>query len=262
MADVLRRELDNRGVLTLTMDRPEARNAFSAELQTALSSAFAEVDDDVRVVVLTGAGPAFSAGADIRWMRSAADNSFEDNVADSGRFESMLQVVDTCPAPVIARVNGHALGGAVGLIACADIVVAAEGALFGFSEVRLGIAPAMISHYAQRRIGVGNARRYFLTGERFDAARAVELGLVGEVASDLDDLDARVEHLVGELLASAPGAQRETKALIARIAATPEPADTLDARVELIARLRAAEEGQDGLGAFFDKRLPRWHPNA
>ncbi|MTV25424.1 enoyl-CoA hydratase/isomerase family protein [Nitriliruptoraceae bacterium ZYF776] len=244
------------------MDRPEARNAFSEELQSSLTDAFAGVGEDVRVIVLTGAGPAFSAGADIAWMRSAADNGFEDNVADSRRFEGMLAAVDTCPVPVVARINGHALGGAVGLIACADVALAVDGALFGFSEVRLGIAPAMISHYAQRRIGVGNARRYFLTGERFDAARAQRLGLVSEVAADLAALDDLVDHVVDELLASAPGAQRATKALIATIASTPDPADTVDARVELIARLRVAEEGQDGLGAFFDKRRPSWHPDA
>ncbi len=260
MPDVLRSDLDERGVLTLTIDRPEVKNAFDGAVQEALTTAFTEVDDDVRVVVVTGAGDVFSAGADLTWMRSAVDASFEDNVAGSHRFESMLAAVDTCPAPVVARVNGHCLAGALGLVTCADVAVAVRGSLFGFSETRLGLAPAMISHYAVRRTGIGAARRYLLTGERFDADRALDLGLVTEVVDDRDALDTSVGGLVDALLAAAPGAVRDTKRLLATIAATPDPADTVDARVELIARRRVSEEGQAGMAAFFDRQPPPWVP--
>lgn len=256
--EVLRRERDPRGVLRLTLDRPELRNAFSEDLQAALADAFEQLDERTRVVVLTGTGSAFSAGADIRWMRAAAGNSFDDNVADSRRFEAMLAAVDRCPVPVIARVNGHALGGAVGLVACADVTIAVADATFGFTEVRLGLAPAMISHYVLRRTGLGPARRYFLTGERFDADRAARIGLIDEVVADQAALDGAIDALVDAILEGAPAAQRETKALAHRLAAAGDPDETVDDRVELIARLRVGEEGQEGLGAFLDKRRPTW----
>ena len=198
------------------------------------------------------AGSAFSAGADLTWMSAMVDYSFEDNVADSRRFERMLAAVHDFPAPTLARVNGHALGGAAGLLGCIDIVVAVRGAWFGFTEARVGLVPAMISAYAQKRIGEGAARRYFLTGERFDTDRAFHLGLVHEVC-DQDDLDEVFERVLGELLASGPIAQRETKKLIAAIAA----ADSLDAseqlRLETIARIRVGDEAQQRMRAFLDR---------
>jgi methylglutaconyl-CoA hydratase len=256
--DVLRRDRDDRGVLTLTIDRPEVKNAFDGDLQEALTAAFTEVDDEVRVVVVTGAGSVFSAGADLNWMRSAVDATFEENVASSRRFEAMLAAVDTCPAPVVARVNGHCLAGALGLVTCADVAIAVRGSLFGFSETRLGLAPAMISHYAVRRTGIGAARRYLLTGERFDADRALDLGLVVEVVDDQDQLDVAVGDLVDAFLAAAPGAVRDTKRLLATVAATPDPSDTVDARVELISHRRVSDEGQAGMAAFFDRQPPPW----
>jgi methylglutaconyl-CoA hydratase len=258
VTDVLRRDRDDRGVLTLTIDRPEVRNAFDGDLQEALTAAFTEVADDVRVVVVTGAGSVFSAGADLNWMRAAVDATFEENVASSRRFEAMLAAVDACPAPVVARVNGHCLAGALGLVTCADVAIAVRGSLFGFSETRLGLAPAMISHYAVRRTGIGAARRYLLTGERFDADRARDLGLVVEVVDDQDHLDAAVGDLVDAFLAAAPGAVRDTKRLLATIAATPDPVDTVDARVELISHRRVSEEGQAGMAAFFARQPPPW----
>lgn len=258
VADELLIDTDDRGVRTLTLNRPHKRNAFHGELQAALTQAFREVDDDVRAVVVTGAGKAFSGGADLDWMRGAIDASFEENVASSRTFEAMLAAVDTCPAPVVARVNGHCLAGAVGLVACADLVVAVRDALLGFSETRVGLAPAMISHYAVRRIGLSAARRYLLTGERFTAEVGHRLGLVTEVVDDQEQLDAVVEQLVGELLAAAPGAVRDTKRLLATIAATPDPADSLDARVELIAHRRVSDEGQAGMGAFFSGEPVPW----
>jgi methylglutaconyl-CoA hydratase len=258
VSDVLRHDRDERGVLTLTIDRPQVKNAFDGELQEALTDAFSDVGEDVRVVVVTGAGDVFSAGADLTWMRSAVDASFDDNVASSRRFEAMLAAVDGCPAPVVARVNGHCLAGALGLVTCADVAVAVRGSLFGFSETRLGLAPAMISHYAVRRTGIGAARRYLLTGERFDADRARDLGLVVEVVDDQQQLDAAIEALVDAFLVAAPGAVRDTKRLLATIAATPDPADTVDARVELISRRRVSDEGQAGMAAFFDRQPPPW----
>lgn len=260
MTDVLLADRDDRGVLTLTMHRPEVKNAFDPALQEALTTAFSEVANDVRVIVITGAGDVFSSGADLTWMRSVADATFEQNVAGSRRFEQMLAAVDTCDVPVVARINGHALAGAVGLVACADVSVAVRGAAMGFSETRIGLAPAMISHYAVRRIGISAARRYLLTGERFDAGTAAELGLITEVVDDERALDAAVDRLVGEFLFAAPGAIRDTKRLLATIAATPDPADTVVARTELISRRRESAEGQAGMAAFLSRQPVPWVP--
>jgi methylglutaconyl-CoA hydratase len=260
VSDDLRQQRDRRGVVTLTLDRPEVRNAFDADLMRAITDAVTALagDETVRALVLTGAGKAFSAGADLNWMSAMVDYSFDENVADSRRFERMLRAVHDFPAPTLARVNGHALGGAAGLLGCVDIAVAVRGAWFGFTEARLGLVPAMISAYVQPRIGVGNARRYFLTGERFDADRAFHLGLVHEVC-DPEQLDATVERVLTEVLAAGPQAQREVKRLIAAI----DAAEDLDAserlRVELISRVRVGDEGQEGMRAFFDKRPPGWH---
>jgi methylglutaconyl-CoA hydratase len=261
VSDELRQDRDERGVVTLTLDRPEVRNAFDADLMRAITEATTTLaeDDTVRALVLTGAGDAFSAGADLSWMSSMVDYTFEENVADSRRFEGMLRAVHDFPAPTIARVNGHALGGAAGLLGCVDIAVAVRGAWFGFTEARLGLVPAMISAYVQPRIGVGNARRYFLTGERFDTDRAFDLGLVHEVC-EREDLDATMDRVLDEVLAAGPLAQREVKRLIAAIAATPDLDANEQLRVELISRMRVADEGQEGMRAFFDKRPPVWKP--
>ena len=258
----LRTERDRRGVVTLTLDRPELRNALSAELMSALTETVEELaqDDTVRALVLTGAGSAFCAGADINWMSAMVGYSFDENVADSRRIDAMLRAIDRFPGPTLARVNGHAFGGATGLIGAVDIAVAARGALFAFSETRIGIAPAMISAYVQPRIGIGNARRYFLTGERFDADRAREIGLVHEVC-DPEELDATFERLLDEVLAAGPDAQRAVKPLVAAVAAADTPEETEQLRVELIARLRVGAEGQEGMHAFLEKRRPAWVPS-
>ncbi|MFA9445530.1 enoyl-CoA hydratase-related protein [Egicoccus sp. AB-alg6-2] len=260
MTDALLIDRDDRGVVTLTLNRPDVRNAFNGALMQAIGESVDELaaDPEVRVLVLTGAGPVFSAGADLNWMASMRDYTFEENVADSRRFEAMLRAVDDFPAPVVARVNGHALGGAAGLLGCVDLAVAVRGSLFGFTEVRLGIAPAMISAYVQPRIGTSQARRYFLTGERFDADRALTLGLVSEVC-EADDLDTTCGRIVSELLAAGPGAQRETKQLIRQIDRLGRD-ESRELRLELIARLRVSAEGQEGMGAFFDKRPAAWIP--
>jgi methylglutaconyl-CoA hydratase len=241
----LRIERDGE-VLRVTLARPERRNAFDAELIAALTEAFAAVGD-ARVVVLAGEGQSFCAGADIEWQRSAIDLSFDENVEDALRLYRMCQTIDRCPAPVVARVQGYALGGGSGLAACSDIAIAASDAVFGFSEVKLGIIPAVISPFVLPKVGQ-HARRYFLTGERFDAATALRIGLVHEVA---DELDAAVERIVSELLSSGPEAVRAAKELIRE---RPDGDDT----AQIAARMRTGAEGQAGLRAFLERRDPPW----
>ena len=234
-------------VLHITLAKPERRNAFDAELISALADAFADVGD-ARAVVLAGEGPSFCAGADIEWQRSSIDLSYEENVEDARRLYLMLESIFRCPAPVVARIQGFALGGGSGLTACADIAIADEDAVFGFSEVRLGIIPSVISPWVLARIGPAATRRYFLTGERFDAETALRIGLVHEVAADLD---AAVERVVADILAGGPIAVREAKRLVL------EPPDKDDAVARAAAR-RSSEEGQEGLRAFLEKRPPGW----
>jgi methylglutaconyl-CoA hydratase len=244
--DALRIERDGP-LLRVTLARPERRNAFDAGLIRELTEAFADVGD-ARAVVLSGEGQSFCAGADVDWQRSAIDLDYDENVADALRLYRMLEAIDCCPAPVVARVQGHALGGGSGLVCCTDVAIAAPDATFGFSEVKLGIVPAVISPFVFPRIGTAAARRLFLTGERFDAETALRIGLVHEVAADLD---AAVDRVVGELLSSGPVASREAKQLIRDRPGGEEAAHTA-------ARLRTSAEGQEGLRAFLDKRRPKW----
>jgi methylglutaconyl-CoA hydratase len=242
----LRVERDG-GILRVTLARPERRNAFDAALIGELADAFADVGD-ARAVVLAGDGPSFCAGADVEWQRSSIDLTYDENVEDYRRLYRMLLSVDRCPAPVVVRVQGFALGGGSGLVACADIGIAAEDATFGFSEVRLGIIPAVVSPMVLAKIGPAAARRYFLTGERFDAETALRIGLVDEVAGNLDEA---VERAIADVRAGGPTAVREAKRLVL------EPGDEED----LLARAatqRASAEGQDGLRAFLEKRAPGW----
>jgi methylglutaconyl-CoA hydratase len=234
-------------ILRVTLAKPERRNAFDAELIGELREAFRDVGD-ARVVLLAGEGESFCAGADIEWQRSAIDLTFDDNVEDAMRLFAMMKAINDCPAPVVARIQGYALGGGSGVVAAADIGIAAEDAVFGFSEVKLGIVPAVISPFVLPKIGEAAARRYFLTGERFDAQTALRIGLVHEVARELDPA---VERVVGEVLSSGPQATREAKRLI-RL--RPQGEET----AQLAARLRASEEGQEGLRAFLERRSPSW----
>ena len=234
-------------VLRVTLTRPERRNAFDAALIAALADAFGDVGD-ARCVVLAGEGQSFCAGADVEWQRASIDLSFDENVEDAMRLYRMLEAVDACPAPVVARVQGYALGGGSGLVACCDIAVAAPDAVFGYSEVRLGIIPAVISPFVLPRIGPGAARRYFLTGERFDAETALRIGLVHEVA---EDLDGAVAAVVESLLLGGPEAVRAAKQLV-------REHPTGEATAQIAAHRRTSEEGQDGLRAFLDKRRPAW----
>ena len=234
-------------VLRVTLAKAERRNAFDAALIAELAEAFADVGD-ARAVVLAGEGPSFCAGADVDWQRAAIDLSYEENVEDALRLYRMLEAVDSCPAPVVARIHGHALGGGSGLTACVDVAIAGEDAVFGFSEVRLGIVPAVISPFVLPKLGPGAARRYFLTGERFDAATALRIGLVHEVTADLD---AAVERVVADLLAGGPEAVREAKRLVRDAPDAPEVAHRA-------AGLRTSAEGQEGLRAFLEKREAAW----
>jgi methylglutaconyl-CoA hydratase len=242
----LRVERDGE-VLRVTLARPERRNAFDAALIAELHEAFTDVGD-ARVVVLAGDGPSFCAGADVEWQRAAIDLSFDENVEDALALYRMLATVDACPAPVVARIHGYALGGGSGLAACTDVAIAAGDAVFGFSEVKLGIVPVVISPFVLPRIGSAAARRFFVTGERFDAEAALRIGLVHEVAADID---AAVERVVGELLTSGPQAAREAKLLVRR-----RPGGEDAAR--LAARLRTSDEGQEGLRAFLERRRAAW----
>jgi methylglutaconyl-CoA hydratase len=234
-------------VLRVTMARPERRNAFDAAVIAALTEAFADVGD-ARCVVLAGDGPSFSAGADVEWQRSSIDLTYEENVEDYRRLYTMLESIWRCPIPVVARIQGYALGGGSGLTACVDIAIAGEDAVFGFSEVRLGIMPAVISPMVLAKIGAAHARRYFLTGERFDARTALRIGLVQEVAADLD---AAVAKTVDAILAGGPTAVREAKRLVL------DPGGVDDLLVRASAQ-RAGAEGQEGLRAFLEKRPAGW----
>jgi len=234
-------------VLELTLVRPEKHNALDGTLIAALTQAF-EGAGEARAVVLRGEGPSFSAGGDIEEMRAAIDHTASENLAEARAWRSLLEAADGCPAPVVAAVHGNALGGACGLLACCDIVVADREARFGFSEVRLGLVPAVISPFLIERIGTGAARALLLTGELFDAETALRVGLVSELA---DDLDAAVERVVAALLAAGPEAVRIAK----RIARSPLPADET---THLIAELRTSEEGQEGMRAFLERRPAAW----
>ena len=242
----LRTERDG-DVLRVTLARPERRNALNPELISELAQAFVDVGR-ARAVVIAGEGPHFCAGADVEWMRSSIEMTHDQNVADATALGRMLEAVYTCPAPVVARVQGSALGGGSGLAACADIAVSADDTVFGFTEAKLGIIPAIISPYVLAKIGASAARRYFVTAERFDAQTALRIGLVHEVASDLD---AAVDRIVAELLTSGPKAARAAKRLVLERPQLPETA-------RLTAERRTSDEGQEGLRAFLERRNPAW----
>jgi methylglutaconyl-CoA hydratase len=244
--DALRVERDGH-VLRVTLARPERRNAFDAALIAELTNAFADVGD-ARAVVLAGDGPSFCAGADVEWQRSSIDLTYEENVDDAMRLYRMCEAIDGCPAPVVVRVHGYALGGGSGLVACSDVAVAAEDATFGFTEVRLGIIPAVVSPFVLAKIGPGAARRWFLTGERFGPDVALRIGLVHEVAAAPDEA---VEGIVDAILAGGPEAVRAAKSL-----ARDRPFGRETA--EIAAARRTSDEGQAGLRAFLDKQSPPW----
>ena len=248
----------------VVLARPQVRNAFDEVVIQELAEAFAALGGDatVRAVVIRGEGKVFSAGADVDWMRRMAAASKDDNRRDAEKMAAMFRAVGECPKFVIARVHGAALGGGTGLAAASDAAVAAKDAAFGFTEAKLGIVPAVISEWVLRRVGTGHARALFPTGERFDAATALRIGLVAEVADDEAALDAAVARRVGEVLTAGPAAVAAAKRLLrSREEWAPLPAADRDRRAaEFIADLRATPEAQEGLKAFLDKRKPGWCP--
>jgi methylglutaconyl-CoA hydratase len=261
MADNVLLELDGRGVATLTLNRPEVHNAFDAALVQRLTELLVELKSrgDVRIVVLTGAGRSFSAGADVKWMRSMARCSEEENFEDALHLADLMALLNAMPVPTVACVNGHAYGGGVGLLACCDIVLASNEARFALSEVRLGLVPAVISPYVVAAIGERNARRLFLSGEAMNAKLARRVGLVHEIAKP-NKLDAALEDQLGMLLKGGPNALRESKELIFTVEGGGISADDALRRrtAQIIAQLRVSAEGQEGLAAFLEKRKPAW----
>lgn len=246
----------------MTLSRPDARNAMNAALIKEIRRSMQELaeDEGVRAIVLTGEGDYFCAGADIGYMRDTAEFSYEENRQDARELAAMFGAVEACSKPVVAGVRGAAIGGGVGLVAAADVAVAEEGAVFAFSEVRLGISPATISPFVLRKIGYSQARALFLTGERFAAARACEIGLVHRVA-DEGHLDETVQEKVESLLAGGPEALAATKALLRELGEA-NPGEVTEITARRIAELRTGDEGQEGLAAFLEKRKPAWREKA
>jgi methylglutaconyl-CoA hydratase len=242
----------------VTLNRPEVHNAFNAQLIDELARAFTELsaDEEVRAVVLRGEGKTFCAGADLHWMRSSLDLSHEENVADALRMAGMLEIIDTCPCPVVVRIQGAALGGGVGLTVVGDIAIADEDARFGFTETRLGIAPAVISPFAVRKLGESQARALFTTAERFDAQTALRIGLVHRVVRSVQ-LDATVEATLAEIGKNGPAAVRAAKRLARMVTHLPRE-EARRVTAETIAGLRVSPEGQEGIRAFLEKRTPSW----
>jgi methylglutaconyl-CoA hydratase len=248
------------GVIRLWLNRPDLRNAFDGLMVTELRKTLFELgnEDAVRVIVLGGRGPAFCAGADLEWMKATAGAGREENLREAQAMADLFFTVYNSPKPIVARVHGAALGGGSGLVAACDIAVAALGTRFGFTEARLGILPAVISPYVIGKIGESAARELFLTGERFEAVRAHEIGLIRAAVPE-PDLDAAVDGRVGELLQSGPRAMAEAKALIREVA-WRRVEDVQRYTVERIADIRVSPEGQEGIRAFLEKRKPSWSP--
>lgn len=244
----------------VTLARPDVRNAFNADLIAKLAVTFERLgrDPDVRAIVLRGEGKTFCGGADIGWMRGSLDLSRPENLADAKKMSEMFRTIDRTPKPVIAAIQGAALGGGAGLAAVCDIVICAGDAVFGFTEVKLGIIPAVISPFVLSKIGVSNARALFLTGQRFDAERARAIGLVHEVVAQ-DDLDAAVGRIITEIRSAGPGAIAAAKRLVERMRETPYDGSR-DITAEAIAEQRTTPEGQEGLRAFLERRPPHWNP--
>lgn len=255
-------KIDERGVAWLTLNRPDVHNAFDDSLIAELNAHLAKLHDaahhgEVRVVVLGSEGKSFSAGADLGWMKRMVEYDFEGNLADSRKLSQLMHGLDTLPCPTVCRVQGAAFGGAVGLAACCDIVIASEKAKFCLSEVRIGLSPAVISPYVQRALGPRQMRRFALTAEVMEAAQALELGLAHQVVEH-ESLDTAVSGMLDTLLGGSPQAQRATKALLADVAREPDSKATREHTCRVISELRVSAEGQEGLASFFEKRRPAW----
>lgn len=252
-------KIDLRGqVVWVILNRPEVRNAFNATMISEVARAFKLINShpDLRIVVLTGEGNAFCAGADLNWMKGVIDYSYEENLQDSQNLAEMFALMSACPLPLIARVNGPAIGGGTGMVAVCDIVIASEKAVFSLSEVKLGLVPACISPYVIRRMGDRNCREYFLTGERLTAEKALAAGLANKIVPE-GKLDEAIEQLIKQLISSGPKALAWCKQLLAKVPPMSEQ-EAGAYTAEVITRLRMSDEGQEGMKAFFEKRKPKW----
>jgi methylglutaconyl-CoA hydratase len=250
------------GVLTVTLNRPDVHNAFNDELIGEAVDLFSNIDTDaVRVVVLKGTGRNFCAGADLNWMSRMVSYTRDENIRDSSLLAKMYALINECPLPVVGRIQGAAIGGGVGLVAVCDVAITTNTTQFGLSEVKLGILPAVISPYVIAKIGQTHARALFLTGERFDAERALRIGLVHRIVEDDSaQLDAAVYETVTQLKTSGPEAVRECKKLIAHVA-SHDLADAIPYTIDAISTRRVSEEGQVGMQAFLEKKLAPWITN-
>ena len=246
----------------VTMNRPERHNAFDDELIAAITEALRsmEAEDGVRVVILSGAGKSFSAGADLNWMKRMAGFSVDQNRRDAMGLAALMRTLAHLRKPTIARVQGAAYGGGVGLVACCDVAVASHAATFALTEAKLGLVPAVISPYVVAAIGERAASRYFLTAERFDAHEALRLGLVHELAGSEGDLDEKVGRVADAMLACGPVAQREAKDLIRAVSKKPVTSELIQDTAERIAKIRSSPEGREGVAAFLEKRRASWVP--
>ena len=253
---MVRSAIDERRVARITLARPDVKNAFNAELIAQLSAAVDAVPADARCVVLASDGDAFCAGADLAWMRSMADYTIEENDADSRALADLFAKLDALPMPIVARIQGAAIGGGAGLVAIADVAVAAEEAVFAFTEVRLGILPAVISPYVVRKVGLSFATAAFTTGIRFDSHRAFDTGLIHSVV-DAGQLDPEIDRFVDAIVSGGPQAVNAAKQLVRDVAGRA-PAEVRDLTVQRIAEARVSAEGQDGMRAFLEKRAPKW----
>lgn len=258
MTAPLRVERPRPGVANVVLDRPQLRNAFDEVLVASLTEAFETLSSDgsVRAIVLSGVGKAFCAGADLTWMKRMVAYGPDENRRDAAGLAAMFHAIDSCPKPVVGRVQGAALGGGAGLVAVCDVAVAAEDALLGTTEVRLGIVPGVISPFVVRKIGESQARRWFLTGERFSAAEALRAGLVHVVVAE-PELDAEVDRVVDALLLGGPEALSVSKGLARRMGRLPLE-EALEEATGVIAARRASAEGQEGMRAFLERRSPSW----
>ncbi|MFW2366975.1 MAG: enoyl-CoA hydratase/isomerase family protein [Desulforhopalus sp.] len=252
-------DLDSRGVATITLNNPDKHNAFDDTIIQELSSALAELaaNPDLRVLILAAAGKTFCAGGDLEWMKRMARYSYDENLGDAEKLAAMLKALNFFPRPTIARVQGAAFGGAVGLISCCDMAVATPQAIFALSEVKIGLIPAVISPYVIDAIGQRAARRYFTTGERFSAETATSLGLISELVQE-QLLDEKIDELVEIYSDNGPAAVAAAKQLVFRVAPRMISEDLVRYTSEEISRIRVSEEGQEGITAFLEKRKPAW----
>jgi len=256
-------ERNSSGILTVTLQRPEVRNAFNETVIDELENVFSTLalETATRVVVLRGAGQAFCAGGDLNWMKKAIHFDFEENLADTRKLAKMFSLMNECPKPLIGVVHGAAIGGGVGLVSVCDVVLATEETVFSLSEVRLGIVPACIGPFVIAKIGASQARRFFISADRFKAHQAREIGLVHEVFGDMAALEGGLQKLLEQIVQCGPNAMAVAKKLVLDLS-WPEKRESLENPLEYVAQLlahvRISDEGQEGVKAFLDKRKPAW----